>query len=210
MLTIAQSLKKVPGVAHPQPWDEILQFCKLWRHPTVVLSVVGYSFLHYEWFLSFLTMEPAAYAQYKVQIQGLLTVGMLVGIVAAEMLCSGRLSDKFMAVLTKRNGGVRVPEMRLWFGYPSAFISALGLLLWGLSVDREWHWMVGQIAFFLCECCHSQSLRQWLISRRRFWPPDWQHRRQHVRCRQVSRALHRTPSLVTSVLLQAPEASMNF
>lgn len=145
------SLKKVPGVAHPQPWDEIVQFCRLWSYPTIVLSVVGYSFLQYWWFLSFLTLEPAAYAQYKVQIQGLLTIGMLVGIVAAELLCSGRLSDKIMAQLTKRNGGVRVAEMRLWFGYPSALISALGLLIWGLSVDRSWHWMVGQIAFFLCE-----------------------------------------------------------
>jgi hypothetical protein len=41
--------------------------------------------------------------------------------------------------------------MRLWLGYPAAVLSSLGLLIWGLSVDREWHWITGQIAFFLCK-----------------------------------------------------------
>jgi len=96
-------------------------------------------------------MEPAAYANYHLQIQGLLFIGILVGIVAAEAFCSGRLSDRIMVILTKRNDGKRLPEMRLWLGYPAAVISAVGMLLWGLSVDHKWHWMVGQVAFFLCK-----------------------------------------------------------
>lgn len=104
-------------------------------------------------------MEPAAYADYALQIQGLLFIGILVGIVTAEALCSGRLSDRIMAILTRRNGNKRVPEMRLWLGYPAAVISAVGMLLWGLSVDYNWHWMVGQVAFFLCklECSDMQN-----------------------------------------------------
>ncbi len=27
----------------------------------------------------------------------------------------------------------------------------VGLILWGISIDRGYHWMVGQIAFFLCK-----------------------------------------------------------
>lgn len=96
-------------------------------------------------------MEPAAYENYPLQIQGLLFIGLFVGVVSAEVLCSGRLSDRIMAILTKRNGNKRVPEMRLWLGYPAAVISAVGVLLWGLSVDNHWHWMVGQVAFFLCK-----------------------------------------------------------
>lgn len=96
-------------------------------------------------------MEPAAYENYPLQIQGLLFIGLLVGVVSAEALCSGRLSDRIMAILTKRNDNQRVPEMRLWLGYPAAIISAVGVLLWGLSVDNHWHWMVGQVAFFLCK-----------------------------------------------------------
>lgn len=96
-------------------------------------------------------MEPAAYENYSLQVQGLLFISLLVGVVAAEILCSGRLSDRIMAILAKRNNNQRVPEMRLWLGYPAAIISAVGLLLWGLSVDNHWHWMVGQVAFFLCK-----------------------------------------------------------
>ena len=56
-----------------------------------------------------------------------------------------------MIFLAKRNNGVRSPEMRLWLGYPATILSSLGLLIWGLSIGREWHWITGQIAFFLCK-----------------------------------------------------------
>ncbi|OBT62318.1 hypothetical protein VE03_09066 [Pseudogymnoascus sp. 23342-1-I1] len=143
------SLNKVPGVPHPKPWHGITQFCKLWTYPTIVISLGAYLFGQYWWICSLLTMEPAAYENYPLQIQGLLFIGLLVGVVSAEALCSGRLSDRIMAILTKRNDNQRVPEMRLWLGYPAAVISAIGVLLWGLSVDNHWHWMVGQVAFFL-------------------------------------------------------------
>jgi len=109
-------------------------------------------------------MEPAAYENYPLQIQGLLFIGLFVGVIAAELLCSGRLSDRIMAILAKRNGNQRVPEMRLWLGYPAAIVSALGLLLWGLSVDHHWHWMVGQVAFFLCKSFnYGMIARLWFI-----------------------------------------------
>lgn len=56
-----------------------------------------------------------------------------------------------MVRLAKQNNGIRRPEMRLWLGYPAAILSSLGLLIWGLSIDRNWHWITGQVAFFLCE-----------------------------------------------------------
>jgi len=28
---------------------------------------------------------------------------------------------------------------------------AVGLIIWGISIDQMYHWIVGQIAFFLCE-----------------------------------------------------------
>jgi hypothetical protein len=27
----------------------------------------------------------------------------------------------------------------------------VGLVVWGVSIDENYHWMVGQVAFFLCE-----------------------------------------------------------
>jgi hypothetical protein len=41
--------------------------------------------------------------------------------------------------------------MRLWLAYPAAILTAIGLIVWGISIDREYHWMVGQVAFALCK-----------------------------------------------------------
>lgn len=41
--------------------------------------------------------------------------------------------------------------MRLWLVYPAALLTAVGLVIWGVSVDRAYHWMVGQVAFALCK-----------------------------------------------------------
>lgn len=71
-----------------------------------------------------ITMIPAAYPQYTPLIQGLLFLGLLVGTVVSEVCCSGRLSDYIVKRLAKRNGGVRVAEMRLWLVYPAVFVTA--------------------------------------------------------------------------------------
>lgn len=94
---------------------------------------------------------PAAYVNYSLVVQGLFFLGLIVGTIIGELLFSGRQSDWLMVRLAKKSGGEKNPEMRLWFGYPGAVLSSLGLLIWGLSVDRSWHWITGQIAFFLCE-----------------------------------------------------------
>ena len=96
-----------------------------------------------------ITVQPAAYATYTPQIQGLLFIGLLLGTLFAELFLGGRLSDEVCKRLAKRNGGVRLPEMRLWLIYPAGQLSALGLIIWGISVDRAYHWIVGQVAFFL-------------------------------------------------------------
>jgi hypothetical protein len=28
---------------------------------------------------------------------------------------------------------------------------SVGLVVWGVSIDKNYHWMVGQVAFFLCK-----------------------------------------------------------
>ncbi|KAL8709233.1 MAG: hypothetical protein Q9220_005976 [cf. Caloplaca sp. 1 TL-2023] len=38
---------------------------------------------------------------------------------------------------------------KLWLAYPAALLSAIGLIIWGISIDKAYHWIVGQIAFFL-------------------------------------------------------------
>ena len=69
-------------------------------------------------------MVPAAYEMYTPLIQGLLFLGLFLGTLVAEICCSGRLSDWIVERLARRNGGVRVPEMRLWLAYPAIVITA--------------------------------------------------------------------------------------
>ncbi|KAF7718494.1 Uncharacterized protein PECH_003698 [Penicillium ucsense] len=143
------NLRPVPGVRHPKPWDSIIRFFITFRFPTVAIAVIGYCFLWYWWVLSVITMVPAAYPNYTPLIQGLLFLGLFLGTVLSEIFCSGTLSDLIVRKLSQKQGNVRVAEMRLWLAYPAIIVTAVGLILWGVSIDKNYHWMVGQVAFFL-------------------------------------------------------------
>ncbi len=78
-------------------------------------------------------------------------IGLIVGTLIAEVFCSGSLSDWLVIKLAKSNNNQKTPEMRLWLIYPAAVLTAVGLIVWGISLDRGYHWMVGQVAFALCE-----------------------------------------------------------
>jgi hypothetical protein len=76
---------------------------------------------------------------------------LIVGTLISEVLCSGRLSDHIVVKLAKANGNRKTAEMRLWLAYPAVILTAVGLILWGVSIDQGYHFMVGQVAFALCE-----------------------------------------------------------
>ncbi|KAL8687747.1 MAG: hypothetical protein Q9218_006171 [Villophora microphyllina] len=106
------NFRPVPGMRHPKPWDSVLRFILTFRYPIVVAGVLAFCFTWYWWILCIITMIPAAYVQYSPQIQGLLFLGLLLGTIFSEIFMSGRLSDYIVAKLAKKNGGVRLPEMR--------------------------------------------------------------------------------------------------
>lgn len=141
--------KPVPGMRHPKLWDPALRFILTFKFLAVTICVFTFCFMWYWWVLSVITMLPAAYLDYTPQIQGLLFIGLLLGTLFAELFLGGRLSDYVCAKLAKKNGGVRIPEMRLWLIYPAGILSGIGLIIWGISVDKGYHWIVGQVAFFL-------------------------------------------------------------
>ncbi|KAL8881424.1 MAG: hypothetical protein Q9198_001376 [Flavoplaca austrocitrina] len=146
---MALNFRPVPGLRHPKAWDSLVRFVLTFKYAVVVVVVLVYCFAWYWWLLCVITMIPAAYVQYSPQIQGLLFVGLLLGTLCSEVLASGTLSDTIVTKLAKKNNGVRLPETRLWLAYPAALLSAVGLVIWGISIDQEYHWMVGQVAFFL-------------------------------------------------------------
>ncbi|KAL8731708.1 MAG: hypothetical protein Q9181_004207 [Wetmoreana brouardii] len=106
------NFRPVPGMRHPKPWDSFVRFVLTFRFPAVVVGVLAYCFTWYWFVLTTITMIPVAYVQYSPQIQGLLFLGLLVGTVFSELFASGRLSDHIVVKLAKKNGGVRLPEMR--------------------------------------------------------------------------------------------------
>lgn len=69
----------------------------------------------------------------------------------SEVCFSGTLSDWIVIKLGKRNNNEKTPEMRIWLAYPAAVLTAIGLVVWGVSVDRNYHWIVGQVAFAFCK-----------------------------------------------------------
>ncbi|CEJ58740.1 hypothetical protein PMG11_07387 [Penicillium brasilianum] len=143
------NLRPIPGMRHPKPWDSVTRFFITFKFPTVSIAVIGYCFLWYWWVLSVITMVPAAYANYTPLIQGLLFLGLLLGTIVSEIFCSGRLSDYIVERLAKKRDDTRVAEMRLWLAYPAILVTAVGSILWGISIDQNYHWMIGQVAFFL-------------------------------------------------------------
>lgn len=68
-----------------------------------------------------------------------LYIGLIVGTVVSEVLCLGRLSDWLIITLAKRRDNTKTPDMRLLLSYPAAILTAIDLILWGVSVDRGYH-----------------------------------------------------------------------
>ena len=63
----------------------------------------------------------------------------------------GHLSDMIADYFTKRNGGVREPEMRLPAIIVSMITSPLALVLYGVGIGKELHWIVPTIGLGLCK-----------------------------------------------------------
>lgn len=73
-------------------------------------------------------------------------IGSLLGIPAG-----GHLGDKVADHLTKRNGGIREPEMRLPVITFSMITTPLALILYGVGIEHRLHWIVPTIGLGLCK-----------------------------------------------------------
>jgi hypothetical protein len=71
-------------------------------------------------------------------------IGSLIGI-----YCGGHLSDQVADFLTKRNKGIREPEMRLPAIAISCITGPLSLILYGIGIHHSLHWIVPTIGLGL-------------------------------------------------------------
>lgn len=70
---------------------------------------------------------------------GLIAVGSAIGYILAFPFTSS--SDRLAAFLTKRNGGIREAEMRLGVMLPAMLVSPAGLILYGITAQKNLHWI---------------------------------------------------------------------
>lgn len=82
-------------------------------------------------------------------------VGALLGIPAG-----GRLGDVMADRLTRRNGGVRDPEMRLPAMIPCLVTAPLGLVLFGVGIEHRLHWIFSTIGIGLCTSPSSKGRKE--------------------------------------------------
>lgn len=73
-------------------------------------------------------------------------LGSLIGIPAG-----GQLGDVIADWFTKRNGGMRSPEMRLPAMTLSLITTPLALILYGVGIEKRLHWICPTIGLGLCE-----------------------------------------------------------
>ena len=76
---------------------------------------------------------------WKEENAGLIALGNVIGYALAVPLTW--TSDRLAAYLTRRNNGIREAEMRLGVLIPAGIIAPCGLIVYGLTAQRNLHWV---------------------------------------------------------------------
>lgn len=87
---------------------------------------------------------------FKSYQSGLCFVSGLIGTLMG-ILGGGWFSDWVADYFTRRNGGIREPEMRLPAITVALIASPLALVLYGCGIEYKWHWIVPTIGLGLCK-----------------------------------------------------------
>lgn len=119
----------------------------IWRdfyHPLVLLfsfPAITYTALTYGSLLAWFAVTTSVQATYLFNPPynfsaagvGLMNLAPFIGTIPAIWV-GGYLNDKSIVWLSKRNGGIYEPEMRLWMSIPIAFVTPAGILMFGLGL----------------------------------------------------------------------------
>lgn len=98
--------------------------------------------------------QTYGFASYQVGLCYIAAViGSLFGLPAG-----GHLGDKVADILTKRNNGIREPEMRLPAVMISAITAPLALILYGVGIQYQLHWICPTIGLGLRKRISHQTI----------------------------------------------------
>lgn len=112
-------------------------FVLLFTFPAIAYTAVTYGSL-LAWF-AVLTSVQATYLfsppyNFTAAGVGLMNLAPFIGTVLA-LFFGGYLNDKSIVWLSRRNGGVYEPEMRLWMALPASIVAPAGILMVGLGIN---------------------------------------------------------------------------
>ncbi|CAD6579771.1 MAG: hypothetical protein ASARMPRED_009243 [Alectoria sarmentosa] len=131
---------------------EFLLPWKLVLYPIVQFAsfVVSFSSTSYL-MITFVQSEALGGKPYRFDSQtvGFTNFASLVGTLLS-LLTAGPASDIISATLTKRNNGIREPEMRLLAMVPYVLIMMLGNFVVGFGLQHSWDWRIIVIIGFTC------------------------------------------------------------
>jgi len=101
-------------------------------------------------------LAPAFAATYGFEPwqSGLCNIGSMIAAVIGLAL-GGWFSDWVADKQTRRNGGIREPEMRLPAIFISVITAPLGLILYGAGIQYKLHWICPTIGVSLCKSISS-------------------------------------------------------
>lgn len=128
----------VPWYLHLFPIVEFASFVVSW-------SASGYLVVN----LSQSQAFAAPPYNYTPQTIGLFNLAVLVGALIGLFTC-GPFSDWVAAYLTRRNNGVREPEMRLAAMIPYVLIMIVGSTITAVGYDKHWPWQIIVIVGWGC------------------------------------------------------------
>lgn len=109
----------------------------LFTFPAIAYTAITYGSLLAWW--SILASAEATYLfnppyNFTAAGVGLMNIAPFIGILPA-ILVGGYLNDKSIVWLSRRNGGIYEPEMRLWLALPVAITTPVGILMFGVGLS---------------------------------------------------------------------------
>lgn len=160
-ITPASNLK---GWGIKQYFRRLFSTCTMLCYPAVLFSGLQWG-AQDAWLSFYMSLEEEYWTEapwnYGDAADGIMAVPSLIG---ATLGCiyGGWLNDKFVMWLARRRGGHREAEDRLWFLIPTAFVSFVGMLVFGIGTERGWSWPAPYVALGFCGfgfgCCGDLSM----------------------------------------------------
>ncbi|KAK3394129.1 major facilitator superfamily domain-containing protein [Podospora didyma] len=99
---------------------------------------------------------------FKAWQAGLCFIGAIIGSIIG-IPAGGQLGDKVADWFTRRNGGVRDPEMRLPAMLPCLIATPLSLILYGVGIEHKLHWICPTIGIALLNFATVQGTNLCLV-----------------------------------------------